>query len=855
MNTDTPMFRQYLALKAEEPDALLFYRMGDFYELFFDDARVAAEQLELTLTSRDKGREDPIPMAGVPHHAARGYIQTLVERGYKVAVADQVEDPKLAKGLVKRAIVRVVSPGVGMDPEDLAPRESCWLVSVVELEGRWGLALLDVSTGDLRVTEPADRAVVVEELVRSTPREAVLPEGLELDGLAGVTANRVPLHAFDVTSGRAALCARLQVRDLSGFGCEDFGPGLAAAAVLVDYASTNLRGELPHLTRIRPYSVGGFMVLDAATRRNLELFKPISGTARKGTLIHLLDRTATAMGGRLLREWLAYPLMDLATIRLRQDRVEALVEERSARRRLQELLREVADLERLAAKLAQQTANAKDLVRLRASLEALPQLRSLAEGLGPLAGLLSEDLCADVAARIAATLIDDPPIAIGEGGLIREGVDSDLDELVALSRDGKGVIASMETREREATDISSLKVRYNKVFGYFIEVTKANIHRVPDHYIRKQTLANGERYITPELKELEEKVLGADERRRALELALFTALREELAGAVPRVQALAGGVAALDVVGALAAVASDLRYVRPVVDGSTELHIESGRHPVVEQQVVDEAFVPNDLDLGSEGRRLLIVTGPNMSGKSTVMRQAALVAILAQIGSFVPAESARVGLCDRVFTRVGASDDLATGRSTFMVEMSETANILHHATERSLVILDEIGRGTSTYDGLAIAWAVAEELHDRLRARTLFATHYHELCELADSRAGVANVSIAVSQFGERIIFLRRLKEGGSSRSYGIQCARLAGMPRHVVGRAKHLLTRLEKHAAANPSPQLTLFGARPAASEPEPSARDELREALKDYDPDTLSPRQALDALYRLRDLARDPG
>ncbi len=850
MNTDTPMFRQYVTLKEEEPDALLFFRMGDFYELFFDDAKVAAELLELTLTSRNKGAEDPIPMAGVPHHAARGYIQALVAKGHKVAVADQVEDPRKAKGLVKRAIVRVVSPGVGLDSDDLPPRESCWLVCVVQVEEAWGLALLDVSTGDLRVTEPPDRRAVVEELVRSAPREALLPEGLELEGLEQVRLNRVPPHAVDLESARSELCHRLEVKDLSGFGCDHMGPALTAASMLLDYASTNLRADLPHLTRIRPYSVGGFMVLDAATRRNLELFAPLAGQGRKGTLIHLLDRTGTAMGGRLLREWLAYPLMDLAAIHQRHNGVAELVDDGSIRRRLRELLKEVADVERLSAKLAQQTANARDLVRLRASLEALPELARKSAELPSLSHLMPSDLCTEIATRIEETIVEEPPLAITEGGVIRTGVDSDLDELIALSRDGRSVIAATESRERESTGINSLKVRYNKVFGYFIEVSKANLHRVPDSYIRKQTLTNAERYITPELKELEEKVLGADERRRSLEHALFTALREELSGGVSRLQLVAAATAELDVLSSLAEVASDLRYVRPVVDEGTVLQIVAGRHPVVEQQDLGESFVPNDLSLGEADRRLLIVTGPNMSGKSTVMRQAALIAILAQMGSFVPADSALVGICDRIFTRVGASDDLATGRSTFMVEMSETANILHHATDRSLVVLDEIGRGTSTYDGLAIAWAVVEELHDRLGSRTMFATHYHELCQLAETRIGVANVSIAVSQYGERIIFLRRLKDGGSSRSYGIQCARLAGMPRQVVGRAKQLLVRLEKHAAANPTPQLSLFGSRRLPDEEVEEVTDALREALDEVDPNGLTPLEALEALYRLKDL-----
>jgi len=844
------MFRQYVELKAQAPDALLFFRMGDFYELFFDDARLAAEVCELTLTSRNKDDPDPIPMAGVPHHAAKGYLQTLVDRGHKVAIADQVEDPKKAKGLVRREIVRIVSPGIGLDPEDLPAREPCWLVSVVQDGERWGLASLDVSTGDLRVTEPLDRLALEDELERIQAREVVLAEGLELE-VQGARVERVPAWEIDESAARQRLHAVLGVSDLAGFGAEDLGPALSAAAAVLDHAEGALKSTLPQITRIRPYASTGFMVLDAATRRNLELTKPLAGTGRKGTLLGLLDRTATAMGGRLLREHIAYPLLDVRAIHRRLDAVDALVRDNPSRRRLRELLKGVSDLERLASKLAQQTANARDLVALGTGLDRLPALFGEVEAHKPLAHLLPGDLAEDVAATISATLVDEPPATITEGGLLRAGVDPELDELVTLSREGKGIIASLQEREREATGISSLKVRYNRVFGYFIEVSRANLHKAPEHYIRKQTLTNAERFITPELKELEEKVLGADERRKALEHQRFVELREDLVRHVPRIQALAGTIAALDVHCALAQVASDNRYVRPELDTSLRIEIEAGRHPVVECMELEERFVPNDIVLDPQGRQLVIVTGPNMSGKSTVMRQTALIALMAQIGSFVPADRARIGLCDRVFTRVGASDDLATGRSTFMVEMSETANILHHATERSLVLLDEIGRGTSTYDGLAIAWAVAETLHDRIRARTLFATHYHELVELADSRPNVANVSVAISLWGERILFLRRLKEGGASRSYGIQCARLAGMPKEVVERAKGLLRELEKHAARNPTPQLSLFGARPPEPE-EDTQTDELREALEAVDPDTLSPREALDALYRLKELVR---
>ena len=849
-HADTPMFRQYMELKGQAPDAILFFRMGDFYEVFFEDAKIASEVCELTLTARNKDADEPVPMAGVPHHAARGYLQQLVDKGHKVAIADQVEDPKLAKGLVRREIVRIVSPGIALNPEDLPAREPCWLVAVVQDGARWGLASLDVSTGDLRVTEPLDEAAMIDELGRVQPREVVLPEGMELE-VHGARVERVPAWEIDESSARKRLRDVLGVQDLSGFGAEGLGPALSAAAAVLDHAEAALKASLPQITRLRPYASTGFMVLDGPTRRNLELTRPLVGGGRKGTLLGLLDRTATAMGGRLLREHIAYPLLDVGAINRRLDAVQALFEDGPGRRRLRELLKGVSDLERLGSKLAQQTANARDLVALGGSLGRLPELFGAVAQHRALGHLLPDDLAEEVGERIRATLVDDPPITITDGGLLREGVDPELDELVRLAREGKGIIAALQEQEREATGIGSLKVRYNKVFGYFIEISRANLHKTPEHYIRKQTLTNAERFITPELKELEEKVLGADERRKTLEHQRFLELREELSIQVPRLQVLAGLVAALDVHGALAQVASDNRYVRATLDTSLRLEIEAGRHPVVEQMDLGERFVPNDITLDPAGRQLIIVTGPNMSGKSTVMRQTALIALMAQIGSYVPADRARIGLCDRVFTRVGASDDLATGRSTFMVEMSETANILHHATDRSLVLLDEIGRGTSTYDGLAIAWAVAEALHDRIRARTLFATHYHELVELSDSRPNVANVSVAISLWGERILFLRRLKEGGASRSYGIQCARLAGMPKEVVARANSLLKELEKHAARSPTPQLALFGARP----PDPvedEEGDDLRAALEAVEPDTLSPREALEALYRLKELVR---
>ncbi len=858
LHAEKPMFRQYLELKGQVPDAVLFFRMGDFYELFFEDARLAAGLLDLTLTARMKDSPEPVPMAGVPHHAVKSYITSLIELGHKVAIAEQVEDPRQAKGIVRRAITRVVSPGLAFDTDDLAPREPCWLAGLVVQEGVWGLALLDVSTGDLRVDELADQASALEELLRAEVREIVWPEGLDVEfGLEGLLPDVRPTAVdpgwFEVEAARKDLCDRLEVADLTGFGCENLGPSLGAAAAVVAYAERATHCRLDHLRGIRSHQLTGFMVMDRATRRNLEILRPLVGQGRKGTLLGLMDRTRTSGGGRLLREWLTWPLLDREAIGHRLDAVEALVESRSLREEMRSHLASVADVERIAGKLAQGTAHPRDLAALCRSLEAIPETFEAVLRVPALSGLVPGDLCGDVAVDIGTWLVPEPPLLITEGGLVPPGVDEELDELVALARGGRGTLAALEARERESTGIPSLKVRYNKVFGYFIEVTRAQLHKVPESYLRKQTLTNSERYITPELKELEEKVLGADERRKALEQERFLELRGRLAPSVPRLQAIATAIAELDVYAGFADLAVDLRYVRPVVDGSRDLVLRAARHPVVECQDLGESFVPNDLVLRPKDRRVVILTGPNMSGKSTAMRQVALIALMAQIGSYVPADSARVGICDRIFTRVGASDDLASGRSTFMVEMSETANILHHATDRSLVILDEIGRGTSTYDGLSIAWAVAEDLHDRIKARTLFATHYHELLELAETRPGVHNLSVSVSEWGERILFLRRLKEGGASRSYGVQCARLAGMPVAVVERAKKLLVHLEKNASDAPSPQLGLFS-REEKSEEEPPP-DPLRSTLAEIVPDSLSPREALVLLYRLKEVADEEG
>jgi DNA mismatch repair protein MutS len=849
-SSDTPMMRQYLELKGQVPDALLFYRMGDFYELFFEDAQTAASVCELTLTSRNSKDPNPIPMCGVPHHAANGYLRKLVNGGHKVAIAEQVDTPGEDRPkLMKRELVRVVTPGVPLDSDQIEAREACYLLGICG-PGPWGLAFLDVTTGDLRVTETDSQAEALREVERCRPREAVISEAMAEDpavqaALQGVSITVVEPSWFDEESAHRSLTDLFGTHDLSGFGASGLSGALCAAGALVSYVRQTARVPLGHVRDLRPYGLSGHMVIDQTTRTNLEVFRPLRGQGRKGTLIHLMDRTCTPMGGRCLREWLSMPLVDPVHIAHRQDRVEALLQTR-ARKDVRASLKHVADLERLGTKATQGIANARDLRALGASLAAVPSVVDTLSKLIPFVPSLPDDVLEDVCADIDAWIVDEPPVSLTEGGMIRRGQDARLDELIGLSTEGKTAIAAIEARERKATGITSLKVRHNKVFGYFLEVTQANLGRVPTDWLRKQTLSNSERYITPELKEFEEKVLGADDARKALEYDLYRALRDRVAAHVVRLQALARWVATVDTYAALADLAEDRRYTRPVVDDSSVISMRRCRHPVVESMSLDEPFVPNDI-MVDEDRRLVILTGPNMAGKSTVMRTVAQCVLMAQIGGFVPAADAHIGVADRLFVRVGASDDLARGRSTFMVEMSETALILNQATNRSLVLLDEIGRGTSTLDGLSIALAVAEALHDRIGARTIFATHYHELIGFADGRAGAINMHIGVREWGDRVVFLRTLKPGGASRSYGIQCARLAGMPSVVVDRAGQLLKRLEGERARAKGPQISLFD---SATEELPDDTDVLRDALADIDPDALSPRDALAALYRLKTL-----
>ncbi|HEX9291183.1 MAG TPA: DNA mismatch repair protein MutS [Anaeromyxobacteraceae bacterium] len=884
------MMRQYLEVKARYPEAILFFRLGDFYEMFFDDALKASEALQITLTARSKG-DDKVPMCGVPYHAARGYVAKLLERGFKVAICDQVEEAGKAQ-LVRREVTRVVTPGMVLDDQVLDPREAAYVGAVaLAPEGGGGLALLDASTGELKVGEVPTDERLADELRRAGVREILLgrsaastPRGEAL--VREVGAPLAERDDADLERAGEKLRRRLRVASLDGFGVGDLARGLAAAAAALAYLEDTQRAAPVHVDRLSRLATDEVLLLDEATRSNLELERTLAGGKRKGSLLGLIDRSVTGPGGRRLVEWLRWPLLDPRAIGGRLDAVEELAGSAVLREDLAGALRPVADLERLLSRLALGQGNGRDLRALATTLHALPRLDAL---LAPARAPLLREAAAglggleELAALLDRAVADEPPTGLDEGGLIKRGHSAELDRIVALAEDGKGTMARLEAAERTRTGIGSLKVRYNKVFGYYLEVTKPNLHLVPPDYQRRQTTVGGERFVTPALKELEEQVLGAEERRCALEEQLFEELRGKVVAEGPRLRTAAGAAATADALLALARVATERGYVRPEVDRSEALEIVDGRHPVVEAMLPADSggFVPNDITVASsdpagDGRaggmegaaalrrpphpddgekgpaQLLVITGPNMAGKSTVMRQAALIVLLAQMGSFVPARRARVGIVDRIFTRVGASDDLARGRSTFMVEMTETAAILHNATRRSLVVLDEIGRGTSTFDGVSIAWAVAEHLHDEVGCRTLFATHYHELQDLARERPRVRNLTVAVREVGDQVVFLRQLVEGGASRSYGIEVAKLAGLPAEVLGRAREILKNLESlevdeggHAAlargtgrprqAAAVAQLGLFAAAP---DPELEA---VRRELAALDVDALRPLDAL--------------
>jgi DNA mismatch repair protein MutS len=876
--------RQYLEAKRQYRDAIVFFRMGDFYEMFYEDALVAARALDLTLTSRSKDADGgSIPMCGLPFHAAETYLTRLVKKGFRVAICEQVEDPRKAKGLVRREVVRVVSPGTFTEGDYLDAREPAFLLAIApagfgseqtsgasprtaQVPAVIGAALLDLSTGEFMAAEyagPDGHRALLDELAVLRPREIVIPSEAPLDqivppvlrGNAGVTL--VDGWTFDLESARRTLLQQLQTQSLEGFGLESHPAAVRAAGALVRYLQDTQKAELTHVREVVYKEHASRLVIDPLTIKHLELVESTEG-GRTGSLLGEIDHTVTPMGARMLRSWLLRPLVALEPVRDRLDAVEDFAFRTTDRGKVRETLRGVGDVERLVARTALGTAGPRDLVALKTSLLAVPRLRGHLRDLqAPLITALVAELddVADVRDAIESTLIDAPGALARDGGYIRDGVDSELDDLRHISRSGKQVIADMETRERERTGISSLKVRYNRVFGYYIEVSKSNLHAVPDDYHRKQTIAGGERFITPALKDYEEKVLGADERILEREIELFEALRAKVGQEAPRIQDTARALASLDVLSALAEAAALNNYVKPHLHDGDEIAVADGRHPVVERHCSDP-FVPNDTHLDGSTRQLVILTGPNMGGKSTYLRQVALISVMAQAGSFVPAREAKLCMVDRVFARVGASDNIARGQSTFMVEMQETANILHTATSRSLVILDEIGRGTSTFDGLSIAWAVAEHLASNRRARpkTLFATHYHELTDLADSHAGVVNAHVAAREWRDDIVFLRKVIPGRSDRSYGIQVARLAGLPAEVISRARSILAALEEDAMAR--------GGRPTLSgqtAPDkqqlglfetPTSLDTVGRRLREIDVDRLTP---LEALTLLADLKRE--
>jgi len=800
----TPMMKQYLQIKEQHRDAILFYRMGDFYEMFFDDAELASKELEITLTSRNKNDKSPIPMCGVPFRAAQNYIGRLINRGHKVAICDQVEDPAAAKGLVKREVVRIVTPGMVLENDFLDEKENNFVLSVSQYQDQYGLACLDISTGTFRVTQSGDLLAVTDEAKRIAPKEIIIAEFIKNSALHNrlnqvfeqTATSFLEDRFFSHGQARSRLLEQFNTVNLEGFGCEQLKAAVSAAGGLIYYVQETQLQRVAHLSGIETYLLGSYLWVDDTSCQNLELLKNIRTGSNQGTLLSILDRTITAMGGRVLRHWIRYPLLDPIEIQARFDAVEESLAHIDVQTGIRTHLKAVSDLERLGSKITLGQCNARDLLALKRSLQELPAVWALLANLDSPLFTWSEDPSAlhALADRIEIAIREDAPLTIREGGMIKVGFDEALDTLIALSRDGKGWLAKLEAQEKSATGISTLKVRYNKVFGYYIEIPRSQSENVPPNYVRKQTLVNAERYITDELKTFENQVLGAEEKRAAMEYELFSVLREEIAHCNDLIQVAGKFVAQVDCLMSLTQVAQENGYCRPRINTRGELLITDGRHPVVEKMIVGERFVPNTITMDNESSQVLIITGPNMAGKSTVLRQVALLVILAQTGSFVPAASADIPVIDRIFTRVGALDNLSAGQSTFMVEMQETANILNNATENSLVIMDEIGRGTSTFDGLSIAWAVAEHLHD-LKGRgvkTLFATHYHELTELVQKKSRVKNYNIAVKEWNDEIIFLRKLVSGGTNRSYGIQVARLAGIPDDVIRRAKKILYRIE---------------------------------------------------------------
>lgn len=872
----TPMMQQYMETKKEYQDCILFYRLGDFYEMFFDDAITASKELEITLTGKNCGLEERAPMCGVPYHAVDSYLSKLVEKGYKVAICEQMEDPKQAKGIVKREVIRIVTPGTNIDSMAMDETKNNYIMCIVYDAGKYGVSIADVSTGEYFVTEVDSEAKLFDEIYKFVPSEIVCNEALYVSGIQledlrnrmHVAISALDAWYFDEELCKKALLEHFLVASLESLGIAEYEGGTSASGALLQYLIETQKTSLAHLTKLTVYSTGKYMVLDSSTRRNLELCETMREKQKRGSLLWVLDKTKTAMGARLLRKYVEQPLIDKEEITNRLDAVDEFLKEAISREEIREYLSSVYDLERLVGKISYQSANPRDLTAFKSSLAMLPHIRcilgdmkcellkKLFEEIDPL-----EDLC-DLVGR---AIVEDPPLAMKEGGIIRDGYHEEVDRLRKAKTDGKTWLAELEEKERKKTGIKNLRIKYNKVFGYYLEVTNSFKNMVPDYYTRKQTLTNAERYIIPELKELEDLILGAEDKLYALEYELYCDVRNRISDQIARIQATARAVAEVDVFASLALVAERNHYVRPKINEKGIIDIKDGRHPVVEKMIPNHMFIANDTYLDDKKNRVSIITGPNMAGKSTYMRQTALIVLMAQIGSFVPASQANIGLVDRIFTRVGASDDLASGQSTFMVEMTEVANILRNATSKSLLILDEIGRGTSTFDGLSIAWAVVEHISNArlLGAKTLFATHYHELTELEGKIDSVNNYCIAVKEKGDDIVFLRKIVKGGADRSYGIQVAKLAGVPDTVISRAKEIAEELSDADITTRVREMNVQGQETKTKEKakkmdvvdmaqmslfDTISDHDVIEELKTMDISHMTPMDAMNTLYQLQ-------
>ncbi len=870
----TPMMKQYMETKEQHKDCILFYRLGDFYEMFFDDAITASKELEITLTGKSCGLQERAPMCGIPHHAADTYLTKLVSKGYKVAICEQVEDPKFAKGIVKREVVRIVTPGTNLNMQALEETKNNYLMCVVYLTNKIGISVIDITTGDFYVTEVEDNKKLLDEINKFSPTELVCNDGLLVSGIdlddlknrLGITIYHLDAWYFDDDTCKKLLLEHFKVNTLTALGIDDFLAGQIAVGAVLQYLYETQKNSLAHITHINPYVASKYMLLDSSTRRNLELTETLREKQKRGSLLWILDKTKTAMGARMLRTYVEQPLIEKTDIEKRLDAIEELNTNMVSRDELREYLNPIYDLERLLGKISYKTANPRDLLAFRNSVQMLTPIKTvLKEFKKPLLQTIDSDIddLSDLFDLITAAITEEAPIAIKEGGIIKDGFNEDIDHLKSAKTQGKEWLAELESQDRERTGIKNLKIKYNKVFGYYFEVTNSFKGLVPEDYVRKQTLANAERYTTPKLKELEDTILNAEDKLYGLEYDLYCDIRDTIAMAVSRVQCTAKAIAQLDVFTSLAFVAERNNYTRPELNEKGIIEIKDGRHPVVEKMISNDMFIANDTFLDENKHLISIITGPNMAGKSTYMRQTALIVLMSQIGSFVPAKSAKIGIVDRIFTRVGASDDLASGQSTFMVEMNEVANILRNATARSLLILDEIGRGTSTFDGLSIAWAVIEHISNKrlLGAKTLFATHYHELTELEGKMNNVNNYCIAVKEKGDDIVFLRKIVKGGADKSYGIQVAKLAGVPEVVIGRAKEIAEQISDNDITEKIQNITVdtkYEKKRQKSYDQvdleqmslfDTVKDEdIIKELKEIDVSNLTPLDALNTLYKLQ-------